>query len=74
MLEAAGASPSLEQIIEAFLAPVLEADVSNAVPINRKSILKSGAVRGTDFSKALAPVARRFDKRSRGGCAGASGH
>src|SRR5579863_7990370 len=30
MLDAAGVAPGLEQIVEAFVSPVLESDVSNA--------------------------------------------
>ena len=61
MLDAAGLSPSLEQIIEAFLSPVLEADVLNGVPMIGRVFSDPAQFAVRIFQKHLAPVARRFD-------------
>lgn len=62
MLDAAGASPSLEEIIEAFVSPVLEADVLNAVPLIGRVFSNPALFAVRIFQKHLAPVARRFDE------------
>jgi AcrR family transcriptional regulator len=62
MLEAAGAAPSLEQIIEAFLAPVLELDLPNVVPLIGRVFSNPAQFLARVFQKELLPVARRFDE------------
>lgn len=62
MLDAMGSSPNLEQIIEAFVVPVLEADVLNAVPMIGRVFSNPAHFAVRIFQKHLAPVARRFDE------------
>ena len=63
MLDAAGSAPSLEQIIEAFIAPVvLEADMQNAAPLIGRVLSNPAQFAVRIFQKQLAPVARRFDE------------
>jgi len=62
MLDAAGPSPSLEEIIEAFLAPVLEVDMLRAVPMIGRVLSDPTQFAVRIFQKQLAPMARRFDE------------
>lgn len=62
MLDAAGAAPSLEQIIEAFVAPVLEADMQNAAPLIGRVFSNPAEFAVRIFQKELAAVVRRFDE------------
>jgi AcrR family transcriptional regulator len=62
MLDAAGACPSLEEIIEAFVSPVLEADVLHGVPMIGRVLSDPAQFAVRIFQKHLAPVARRFEE------------
>jgi AcrR family transcriptional regulator len=62
MLAGVGGAPTLEQIIEAFLAPVLEADIPNAAPLIGRVLSNPAEFAVRVFRKELAPVARRFDE------------
>lgn len=62
MLDAAGPSPSLEQILEAFLSPVLEAELLNAGPMIGRVFSNPAEFAVRIFQRHLAPVARRFDE------------
>ena len=62
MLVAAGSSPSLEQIIEAFVSPVLDADLSSAGPMIGRVFSNPALFAVRIFQKHLAPVAQRFDE------------
>src|ERR1700690_705874 len=61
MLDAAGAAPSLEKIIEAFLAPVLESDMPDAALLIGRVLSNPAQFAMRVFKKELSPVARRFD-------------
>ncbi len=61
MLDAAGAAPSLELIIEAFVSPVLEADVWNGLPMIGRVFSDPAQFAVRIFQKHLGPVARRFE-------------
>ncbi len=61
MLAAAGPRPTVEQIIEAFLAPVIELDLPNVVPLIGRVFSNPGQFLARVFQKELLPVARRFD-------------
>jgi AcrR family transcriptional regulator len=62
MLDAAGVSPTLEQIIEAFVSPVLEADVSYAARLIGRVLSNPALFAVRIFQAHLAPVAQRFDQ------------
>src|SRR5580658_497165 len=63
MLDSAGPSASLEQIIEAFVAPVvLQGDMQNAAPLIGRVLSNPAEFAIRIFQKQLAPVARRFDE------------
>jgi AcrR family transcriptional regulator len=62
LLDTAGPSPSLEQIIEAFVSPVLEADALNSVPMIGRVLSDPAQFAVRVFQKHLAPVARRFEE------------
>lgn len=61
MLDVAGPSPSLEEIIEAFVAPVLEADMLRAVPMIGRVLSDPAQFAVRIFRTHLALVAQRFD-------------
>lgn len=60
-LDAAGPRPTVEQIIEAFLAPVIELDLPNVVPLIGRVFSNPGQFLARVFQKELLPVAQRFD-------------
>jgi len=60
-LDAAGPRPTVEQIIEAFLAPVIELDLPNVVPLIGRVFSNPGQFLTRVFQKELLPMARRFD-------------
>ena len=62
MLDAAGLSPSLEQVIEAFVSPVLEADMLRAVPMIGRVFADPTHFAVRILGEHLAPVRRRFDE------------
>jgi AcrR family transcriptional regulator len=62
MLEAAEPSPSLEEIIEAFVSPVLDADMLRAVPMIGRVFSDPTQFAVRILGKHLAPVRRRFDE------------
>ena len=60
MLEAAGRSPSVEQIVEAFLSPVLMQDVSAAVPLVGRVLSNPNLFIERVYKKHLVQVVERF--------------
>lgn len=62
MLEAAGRSPSVEQIVEAFLSPVLMQDVSAAVPLVGRVLSNPNLFMERVYKKHLVQVVERFSE------------
>ncbi len=60
MLEAAGPNPTVEQIVEAFLAPILERDILPAVPAIGRALCSPDQFVERIFKKHLMPIAQRF--------------
>jgi AcrR family transcriptional regulator len=60
MLDAAGPSPALEQILEAFLAPVLDQEIWRAGPLIGRVFSNPDQFLERVFKKHLAAVAQRF--------------
>ncbi len=60
MLDAAGPSPALEQIRQAFLAPILEQETWPAVPLIGRVLSNPDQFLERVFKKHLAAVAQRF--------------
>jgi AcrR family transcriptional regulator len=60
MLEAAGPNPSIEQILTAFLAPVLDQNLAIVVPLLGRMMSDPTQFVERVFKKHLAPVSRRF--------------
>jgi AcrR family transcriptional regulator len=60
MLDAAGPSPALEQILEAFLVPVLEREIWQAGPLIGRVFSNPDQFLERVFKKHLAAVAQRF--------------
>jgi AcrR family transcriptional regulator len=63
MLNVAGPTPSIEQVVEAFIAPViLQGDMQNAAPLIGRVLSNPAEFAVRIFQKQLAPVARRFEE------------
>lgn len=62
MLDAAGDRPSVEQIAEAFLAPLMEADIPNVAPLVGRVFSNPAQFAVRVFQKELVPVVQRFDQ------------
>lgn len=62
MLDAAGSDATLEQILRAFLAPVLELKVQSVVPLMGRVMSEPDQFMDRVFRKHLQPVARRFNE------------
>jgi AcrR family transcriptional regulator len=62
ILDAAGDKPTVEQIVRAFLAPVIEADLPNVAPLIGRVFSNPAQFAVRVFQKDLAPVVRRFDQ------------
>ena len=60
MLDSAGPNATIEQIVEAFVAPVLERDIANVVPIMGRALATPDMFLVRVFKKHLAPIAERF--------------
>jgi AcrR family transcriptional regulator len=60
LLNSAGASPSVEQIVTAFISPLLEMDVSPAVPLVGRVLSNPDQFVERVFKKHLAHVIQRF--------------
>lgn len=60
MLEAAGPNPTVEQIVEAFIAPVLERDILPLLPMIGRAFTSPDMFLFRIFKKHLAPVGERF--------------
>lgn len=60
MLDAAGPSPTLEQILQAFLAPILEQEIWPAVPLIGRVLSNPDQFLERVFKKHLASVVKRF--------------
>jgi AcrR family transcriptional regulator len=62
LLDAAGPHPSLEQIVEAFVAPLLERDISPLLPMLGRVLASPDLVLFRLFKKHSALVGERFRK------------
>jgi len=60
MLDAAGPNPTLEQIIEAFISPLLEAPALHSIHLIGRVFASPDQFVERVFQKHIAPVARRF--------------
>jgi AcrR family transcriptional regulator len=65
MLDAAGHPPSVEQVVEAFLAPLLMPEVLPAVPLIGRVLSNPDQFFERVFKKHLQNVAERFSKAIR---------
>ncbi len=62
MLEAAGPSPSVEQIVEAFLAPMLMLDVLPAIPLIGRVLSNPSQFVERVYKKHLIQIIQRFSE------------
>jgi AcrR family transcriptional regulator len=62
MLAAAGPKPTLEQILRAFLAPVMEMQMKEVVPLMGRILSNPDLFVDRVFNKHLAPVSLRFQE------------
>jgi AcrR family transcriptional regulator len=62
MLAAAGSNPSVEQIVEAFVAPLLERDISPLLPMMGRVLATPDLVLFRLFKKHSAGVSEQFRK------------
>jgi AcrR family transcriptional regulator len=60
MLEAAGPNPNIEQILTAFVGPLLDQDLSCVVPLMGRMMSDPTQFVERVFKKYLAPVSSRF--------------
>ncbi len=60
MLDAAGPHPTIEQIVAAFAAPVIEADLSPIVPLMGRILSTPDQFVSRVFKRHLNVVAQRF--------------
>jgi AcrR family transcriptional regulator len=60
MLDAAGPHPTLDQILRAFLAPVLEVQMEAVVPLMGRILSNPDLFVDRVFTRHLAPVSQRF--------------
>jgi AcrR family transcriptional regulator len=60
LLDAAGENPSVEQILAAFVTPLLELDVTSVFPLMGRILANPGQFLERVFHRHLAPVAQRF--------------
>ena len=60
MLEAAGPNPTVEQILTAFMAPVMQVKVDAVVPLIGRILSNPEVFVERVFHKHLAPVSQRF--------------
>jgi AcrR family transcriptional regulator len=62
MLDAAGSNPTLDQILRAFLIPVLDQDMTNVVPLLGRMMSDPTQFVERVFKRYLAPVSQRFQE------------
>jgi AcrR family transcriptional regulator len=62
MLDAAGPNPAIEQILAAFIAPVLQLDLHRVVPLLGRTISDPQQFVERVFNKHLQDVSRRFNE------------
>jgi AcrR family transcriptional regulator len=62
MLDAAGLNPTLEQILRAFLAPVMELQMEEVAPLMGRILSNPDLFVDRVFKKHLAPVSLRFQE------------
>src|ERR1700692_2586876 len=60
MLDAAGPNPTVEQVVEAFVGPVLERDMTSMVPMMGRVLATPDVFLMRMFKKHLAGIAQRF--------------
>jgi AcrR family transcriptional regulator len=60
MLEEAGPDPTLEEILTAFVGPLLEQDLSSVIPLMGRMMSDPTQFVERVFKKYLTPVSRRF--------------
>lgn len=61
-LDAAGPNPALEEILAAFLGPVLELDLANVAPLMGRLMSEPNLFIERFFKTHLAPVSQRFQE------------
>jgi len=61
-LDAAGPDPTLEEILTAFLGPVLELDLANVAPLMGRMMSEPNLFIERFFKTHLAPVSQRFQE------------
>jgi AcrR family transcriptional regulator len=62
MLDAAGPNPTIEQILTAFVGPLLDQDLSSVVPLMGRMMSDPTQFVERVFKKYLTPVSRRFQE------------
>jgi AcrR family transcriptional regulator len=62
MLEAAGPDAELEEILRAFLAPLLEQELEGVVPLLGRMLSEPNQFVERVYKKHLVPVSRRFNE------------
>src|ERR1700674_1272986 len=60
LLEAAGPNPTVEQVLKAFMAPVIQVKVDAIVPLMGRILSNPELFVERVFHKHLAPVSQRF--------------
>ena len=60
LLDAAGSDPTVEQILDAFLRPVFEANMERAIPLMGRLLSNPAFFVDRMWEKHLAPVGQRF--------------
>lgn len=60
MLDAAGPTPTLEQIIEAFLAPITDRDMAPAMPLMARVLSNPQQFLDRVYRRHLMPILHRF--------------
>lgn len=60
LLDAAGADPTIEQILIAFFTPVFDQDLSNMLPLMARILASQDAFIVHLFQKHLVPLSQRF--------------
>src|SRR5580658_8740460 len=62
MLDAAGPQATLEQILEAFMVPVLDQDLASVVPLLGRMMSDPTQFVERVFKKYFAPISQRFQE------------
>jgi AcrR family transcriptional regulator len=60
LLDAAGENPSVEQILTAFLSPILELDIESVLPLMGRMLTNPGQFVDRVYKRHLTTIAQRF--------------